>query len=617
MHNPREKRLGDIVNFKRGYDLPSYNRVAGQYPIISSSGISGYHSEYKVDGEGLVTGRYGTLGEMHYVNGKYWPHNTALYATDFKGNYPKYVYYLMKCLGNLKTSDKSTVPGINRNDLHEVIVPFIGREYQEQIADFLFQIDTKIELNNRINAELEAMAKTLYDYWFVQFDFPDANGKPYKASGGKMEWNEVLKRDIPEGWEVENIEKCCSVIDCLHSKKSELIFENEKSYLIQLENIKDDGLIDLSNKYYVTSDEYKKWTSRIEVTDGDIVITNAGRVAATAQLPLGMKAGIGRNITSIRPERINCTYLFLTFRGVDIQRQIKLNTDSGAFFTSFNVKGIKKLQLLRPKNRIEEQFEELVLPIRRKRELNNNENQKLSELRDWLLPMLMNGQVKVGGYAPAEEEDESYMMAAEPEVAYDITKKLNVPENKKAFAKQVLAGKIINTFIDDPNLTHIKFQKLQYLAEHIIEADLNWNYYRQAAGPYDPSFMHTVHNKLKTSKWFEEKKYRYHPLEKVAQIEGYYQGYFSPVADKIDELFTCFFKETEEQAEIAATLYAVWNNFLINKAQFTDADLVKTFFEWSDRKAKYTTEQVTKCLNWMKEKNLVPVGWGKLIKEKK
>ena len=210
-----------------------------------------------------------------------------------------------------------------------------------------------------------------------------------------MVWNEELKREIPEGWEIESIEKCCSIIDCLHSKKSDLVYENQQSYLLQLNNILDNGLIDLTDKYYVTSAEYKKWTTRIEVIDGDIVITNAGRVAATAQIPIGVKAGIGRNITAIRPMSICHTYLFLSFQGLDIQRQIKLNTDSGAFFTSFNVKGIKKIQLIRANKNLEEQFEKMVLPIRRRREFNNNENQKLTELRDWLLPMLMNGQVRV------------------------------------------------------------------------------------------------------------------------------------------------------------------------------------------------------------------------------
>ena len=197
----KAKRLGDLINFKRGYDLPEKQRLLGPYPVISSCGISGYHNEYKADGQGVVTGRYGTLGEMYYIDGKYWPHNTALFITNFKGNDPKYIYYLLRCLGRIRTSDKSAVPGINRNELHEMAVPAVeDKNQQKKIATVLSALDAKIDCNNRINAELEAMAKTLYDYWFVQFNFPDHNGKPYKSSGGKMVYNSTLKREIPAGW---------------------------------------------------------------------------------------------------------------------------------------------------------------------------------------------------------------------------------------------------------------------------------------------------------------------------------------------------------------------------------------------------------------------------------
>ncbi|MEP3298701.1 MAG: restriction endonuclease subunit S, partial [Pseudoruegeria sp.] len=205
MTKTKATRLGDILNFKRGYDLPAKDRFPGPYPVISSSGISGYHSSFKADGEGVVTGRYGSLGQMHYVNGPYWPHNTALYVTDFKGNFPKYIYYFLNCIGHMRTSDKSAVPGVNRNELHEVSVPLLPRDCQEPVAAVLSAIDDKITLNNKINAELEAMAKLIYDYWFIQFDFPDENGNPYKSSGGKMVWCDQLKREVPEGWETGSL----------------------------------------------------------------------------------------------------------------------------------------------------------------------------------------------------------------------------------------------------------------------------------------------------------------------------------------------------------------------------------------------------------------------------
>lgn len=388
--------LGELIEFQRGYDLPKSSFKEGIIPVISSNGILGYHNEYKVRGPGITIGRSGTVGFPHYIKENFYPHNTALYIKDFKGNHHKYIYYLLRTLGLNKRGSGSGVPTMNRNHLHPLKVnAYLNFTTQQKIADVLSVLDSKIEINNRINAELELMAKTLYDYWFVQFDFPHKNGKPYKSSGGKMVWNEELKREVPEGWQVEGIEKSCTIIDCLHSKKSEFLFEDEHSFLLQLDNIKDDGLLDLTNKYYVTKEEYKRWTSRIEVKENDILITNAGRVAATVQIPKDLASGIGRNITAIRPININPTYLFLSFQGADIKRQIRLNTDSGAFFTSFNVKGIKKLQFIRPKNNVEEKFEEIVCPVRNKRELNNLENQKLTHLRDWLLPMLMNGQVKV------------------------------------------------------------------------------------------------------------------------------------------------------------------------------------------------------------------------------
>lgn len=326
---------------------------------------------------------------------------TTLDVVDAKID-PKFIYYLITqnqitaYLHNIGMNAVSAYPSIKPDDIGNLnfIIPE-SIEDQQKIASVLSALDAKIELNNRINAELEKMAKTLYDYWFVQFDFPGKNGKPYKSSGGKMVWSEELKRKIPKAWSVEQISDSCRVVDCLHSKKPEYYYENEVYYLLQLNNLREDNLLDTKNKYYVAKADYKKWTSRIEVQDGDILLTNAGRVASMAQVQKGVLTGIGRNITAIRPESIDPTYLGYFFKGGDMLRQIQANTDTGSFFCSFNVYAIKKLYLLRASEDIENQFVQLAEPLRRKREVIISENQKLTELRDWLLPMLMNGQVRV------------------------------------------------------------------------------------------------------------------------------------------------------------------------------------------------------------------------------
>ncbi len=206
----RECVLGDVVELKRGYDLPEQNREAGKTPIISSSGPSGFHNEAKVKGPGVVTGRYGTLGQVFYVPRDFWPLNTTLYVRDFKGSDPRFISYFLRGLDFLAYSDKAAVPGLNRNHLHQarVLVPSDISE-QRAIAHILGALDDKIELNRRMSETLEAMARALFKSWFVDFDPVRAKaegrdpGLPKPLAGlfrARLVDSEL--GEIPEGWEV-------------------------------------------------------------------------------------------------------------------------------------------------------------------------------------------------------------------------------------------------------------------------------------------------------------------------------------------------------------------------------------------------------------------------------
>lgn len=167
----RDALLGDVVELKRGYDLPKQQRKPGAIPVISSSGVSDRHAESKVTGPGVVTGRYGTIGEVFYCSGDFWPLNTALYVKDFKGNDVEFVYYFLKTINYVEYSDKAAVPGVNRNHLHmaKVRVPTL-LSVQRKIAGILRALDNKIELNRQTNQTLESMAQALFKSWFVDFD---------------------------------------------------------------------------------------------------------------------------------------------------------------------------------------------------------------------------------------------------------------------------------------------------------------------------------------------------------------------------------------------------------------------------------------------------------------
>ena len=161
--------LGNVVTLKRGYDLPQQKRVYGDVPVFSSSGISGYHNRAMVSAPGVITGRYGTIGQVFYSEEDYWPLNTTLYVEDFHGNDPLFIYYLLKTIQWKKYQSASAVPGINRNAVHTEMVAIPDIETQGQIAGILVAFDKKIKSNKQINDNLAEQIRTLCNAWLNDY----------------------------------------------------------------------------------------------------------------------------------------------------------------------------------------------------------------------------------------------------------------------------------------------------------------------------------------------------------------------------------------------------------------------------------------------------------------
>lgn len=215
----RECRLGDVVELKRGYDLPQQQRRDGVVPIVSSSGPTGFHSEAMARAPGVVTGRYGTIGQVFYVEQDFWPLNTTLYVRDFKGNDPKFVSYFLRTVDFYSCSDKAAVPGVNRNDLHRLSVALPPLPEQRAIAHVLGTLDDKIELNRKMSETLEELARTLFKSWFVDFDPVHAKAAGKKPFGmddataalfpDSFEDSEL--GPIPRGWRVATLGEIATV----------------------------------------------------------------------------------------------------------------------------------------------------------------------------------------------------------------------------------------------------------------------------------------------------------------------------------------------------------------------------------------------------------------------
>lgn len=290
-----------------------------------------------------------------------------------------YLQYIKKYLLQI-----SKVGGTRNALTKEAIskLPIKISEDWNRISTILDNIDRKIKINNQINLELEAMAKTLYDYWFVQFDFPDQNAKPYKSSGGKMVYNPELKREIPEGWGVEKL-----------GDISQYVTEKVDSFELNIENYvgTDNMIADMGGIEFTTSIPKSGTSTKFSV--GDILISNIRPYFKKIWLS-DRTGGCSADVICIRTNRI----IPKEFVYATLARDDFFNYDVAGSKGSKMPRGDKKHIMEYPivfEFEIVEQYSEIVKPIYEAVHKNNNQNQELTQLRDWLLPMLMNGQVKV------------------------------------------------------------------------------------------------------------------------------------------------------------------------------------------------------------------------------
>ncbi len=413
-----EMELGDFIELKRGYDLPKKRRQPGDIPIISSSGESDFHDEAKVKGPGVVTGRYGTIGEVFYVASDFWPLNTALYVKDFKGNDPLFVYYLLKTISYIDYSDKAAVPGINRNHLHKAIIRVpVDPVYQRDLAEKLWALDSKIELNRKTNQTLEQIAQAIFKSWFIDFE-PTRTKIAAKKSGedteraamaaisGKSldqldqlssEQQKQLKTtaalfpdalvdselgEIPEGWEASTLGGHFNVV-MGQSPKGDTYNEDGDGILF-FQGRRDFGFRYPTPRVYTT--EPKR-------------LAQAGDTLISVRAPVGdrnmanQECCLGRGVAGIRHKSgaRSFTYAFIG----QIESSLSDSGSDGTVFSSINKKELGAVNFVAPNETLIGQFESFVESIDERIEVNSKQINILKKLRDSLLPKLLSGVLSI------------------------------------------------------------------------------------------------------------------------------------------------------------------------------------------------------------------------------
>lgn len=271
---------------------------------------------------------------------------------------------------------------VNEGALKLQVLPIPDIQIQQEIASVLSALDSKIELNNRINSELEAIAEMLYDYWFVQFDFPDKNGNPYKTSGGKMVWNEALKKNIPDKWQDGELSDIANIA-MGQSPHGESYNEEGKGMIFF------QGCTDFGTRF-PTIRQFTTQPTRF-AKEGDILLSVRAPVGT---INIANKSCcIGRGLAALNSKDNCITYLFGVM--VNLKQIFDRRNVDGTTFGSITKNDLYSLKIVKPNMKMLKQYQLTVNAVFEKQNIIELENQQLSQLRDWLLPMLMNGQVTV------------------------------------------------------------------------------------------------------------------------------------------------------------------------------------------------------------------------------
>lgn len=370
-----------------------------KYRYYGAQGVIDYVDNYLFNGEFLLIAEDGenlksqNSNICNIVNGKFWVNNHAHILQASLGNNNLYLYYLLNQVNFRNYVTGSAQPKLTKDSLESIPIYVHDSNYQEKIADVLSSIDQKIEINNRISAELEAMAKTLYDYWFVQFDFPDENGKPYKSSGGKMVYSKELKREIPAGWEAGTLFDLGEIVGgSTPSRENSENFTTHGTAWItpkDLSNNKRNAFIS-KGETDVTNDGIK---------NASLKILPKHTILLSSRAPIGYMAIATNELTTNQGFKSFVSNKDYPFSFIFHTVQSKLKTieqyASGSTFKEISASTLKTVVIPLPSIELVSLFHGKVLPAFEQRETLEKENQQLAALRDWLLPMLMNGQVQV------------------------------------------------------------------------------------------------------------------------------------------------------------------------------------------------------------------------------
>lgn len=366
-----ETTLGQFVSLQRGHDLPDSIREAGDVPVMGSFGVTGFHATAREKGPGVTIGRSGaSIGVVSYIDRDYWPLNTCLYVTDFKGNNPRYAYYLLKTIHLSSFNSGSAQPSLNRNFIYPIPLTVPKRHEQDEIAALLSALDDKIDLNRRMNETLETMARAIFKDWFVDFGPVRAKAEgrpPYLSSEIWALFPDALDDDDkPVGWEEKRVDDILDLVYGKALKASDRV----------------DGSIPVYGSGGITG-----YHSIALVEGPSVIVGRKGTVGSlywedSPFFPID-------TVFYVNPKtHLTFCFYFLQTLGLD-----GMNTDAAV--PGLNRNNVYRLPVVWSQTKLRTEFDKIVKLLRQRMRKNTEESRTLAQLRDLLLPKLISGEIRL------------------------------------------------------------------------------------------------------------------------------------------------------------------------------------------------------------------------------
>ena len=367
----------------------------GIYPFFTCAEFPDAINTYAFDCDAVLVAGNNARGNFHVnrYKGKFNAYQRTYVLTSKENFDIDFIFYSLKLeLKRLKEKSQGsqtkflTLPILQNIHFSSILI-----NEQKSIAAILSPLDKKIALNKQINAHLEEMAKTLYDYWFVQFDFPDANGKPYKSSGGEMVFDETLKREIPKGWEVKSLWKVANFKNGINYSIDDVGGTN--SYIVNVRDVSNSSIFIHEYDLDMISLANEKLQA-YQIKENTILVTRSGNPGATRLLVNTNKLVVYCGfIISVEPKENNLLNLLFWF--LKNQEGRISDISAGTVLKNVSQDILKRGYIVIPDETILGKFNDFNRNIFSEICSIVKQNHQLTQLRDFLLPMLMNGQVSV------------------------------------------------------------------------------------------------------------------------------------------------------------------------------------------------------------------------------